>query len=181
MRQCRFLRGDARYHRVQDAPVAAVPTVVDVTCFGGGDGSISLWPPEGRIRTVSTVARLFAGVLFNNLHCSAYDVRVRDAHEQLQGDLRRTCGGPHSLWPAGTDPGLYLSAIGRDHRGQRNADHRWIGRLPIQYKRWGLDGFYHGRYGFHGPYGRHLYHTGKGRQQYRVCDYLARCNHCAVA
>ncbi|WP_300026915.1 SprB repeat-containing protein, partial [uncultured Maribacter sp.] len=66
----------------QDAPVAATPTVVDVTCFGGNNGSISLAPSGGQAPyTYSIDGGAFSTVSsFNNLTAGTYDVRVRDAN-----------------------------------------------------------------------------------------------------
>ncbi|SFR57839.1 gliding motility-associated C-terminal domain-containing protein [Maribacter stanieri] len=66
----------------QDAPVAATPTVVDVTCFGGNNGSISLVPSGGEAPyTYSINGGTFGTVSsFNNLTAGTYDVRVRDAN-----------------------------------------------------------------------------------------------------
>ncbi len=66
----------------QDAPVAATPTAVDVTCFGGNNGSISLAPSGGEAPyTYSINGGTFGTVSsFNNLTAGTYDVRVRDAN-----------------------------------------------------------------------------------------------------
>ncbi|HAF77333.1 MAG TPA: hypothetical protein DCG42_08420, partial [Maribacter sp.] len=67
----------------QDAPVAAVPTVVDVTCFGGNDGSISLAPSGGEAPYTFSIdggANFGSVSLFNNLTAGTYDVRVRDVN-----------------------------------------------------------------------------------------------------
>ncbi|SHJ58053.1 gliding motility-associated C-terminal domain-containing protein [Maribacter aquivivus] len=66
----------------QDVPVAATPTVVDVTCFGGNNGSISLVPSGGEAPyTYSINGGTFGTVSsFNNLTAGTYDVRVRDAN-----------------------------------------------------------------------------------------------------
>jgi gliding motility-associated-like protein len=68
---------------VQDAPVAAVPTVVDVTCFGGNNGSISLTPSGGEAPYTYSIdgGTTFGSVnTFNNLTAGTYDVRVRDVN-----------------------------------------------------------------------------------------------------
>ncbi|WP_324024746.1 T9SS type B sorting domain-containing protein [Maribacter sp. BPC-D8] len=68
----------------QDAPVAATPTVVDVTCFGGNNGSISLAPSGGEAPYTYSVdgGTTFGSVsLFNNLTAGTYDVRVRDVND----------------------------------------------------------------------------------------------------
>ncbi|WP_291787994.1 T9SS type B sorting domain-containing protein [Maribacter sp.] len=67
----------------QDAPVAGTPTVVDVTCFGGNNGSISLAPSGGEAPYTYSVdgGTTFGSVsLFNNLTAGTYDVRVRDVN-----------------------------------------------------------------------------------------------------
>ncbi|MEH6745881.1 MAG: T9SS type B sorting domain-containing protein [Maribacter arcticus] len=68
---------------VQDAPVAATPTVVDVTCFGGTNGSISLAPSGGEAPYTFSIdgGTTFGSVsTFNNLTAGTYDVRVRDVN-----------------------------------------------------------------------------------------------------
>ncbi|WP_299318330.1 T9SS type B sorting domain-containing protein [uncultured Maribacter sp.] len=68
----------------QDAPVAATLTVVDVTCFGGNNGSISLAPSGGEAPYTYSVdgGTTFGSVsLFNNLTAGTYDVRVRDVND----------------------------------------------------------------------------------------------------
>ncbi len=68
---------------VQDAPVAAVPTVVVVTCFGGSDGSFSLLASGGEAPYTYSIdggATFSPASLFSNLSAGAYDVRVRDAN-----------------------------------------------------------------------------------------------------
>ena len=68
---------------VQDAPVAATPTVVDVTCFGGNNGSISLAPSGGEAPYTFSIdgGTTFGSVsTFNNLTAGTYDVRVRDVN-----------------------------------------------------------------------------------------------------
>ncbi|WP_282117691.1 T9SS type B sorting domain-containing protein [Maribacter aquivivus] len=66
----------------QDAPVAATPTVVDVTCFGGNNGSISLVPSGGEAPYTYSINGGTFGTesSFNNLTAGTYDVRVRDAN-----------------------------------------------------------------------------------------------------
>ncbi|MGO4919955.1 T9SS type B sorting domain-containing protein [Maribacter spongiicola] len=66
----------------QDAPVAATSTVVDVTCFGGNNGSISLAPSGGEAPyTFSIDGGAFGTVSsFNNLTAGTYNVRVRDVN-----------------------------------------------------------------------------------------------------
>ncbi|TDS18624.1 gliding motility-associated-like protein [Maribacter caenipelagi] len=66
----------------QDAPVAATPTVVDVTCFGGNNGSISLAPSGGEAPYTYSINGGIFGTesSFNNLTAGTYDVRVRDAN-----------------------------------------------------------------------------------------------------
>ena len=68
---------------VQDAPVAATPTVVDVTCFGGNNGSISLAPSGGEAPYTFSIdgGTTFGSIgTFNNLTAGTYDVRVRDVN-----------------------------------------------------------------------------------------------------
>jgi hypothetical protein len=68
---------------VQDAPVAAVPTVTDVTCFGGSDGSISLAASGGEAPYTYSIdggATFGPATTFNNLSAGSYDVRVRDVN-----------------------------------------------------------------------------------------------------
>lgn len=67
----------------QDAPVAATPTVIDVTCFGGNNGSISLAPSGGEGPYTFSISggTTFGTVsLFNGLTAGTYDVRVRDVN-----------------------------------------------------------------------------------------------------
>ncbi|WP_198037232.1 T9SS type B sorting domain-containing protein [Maribacter hydrothermalis] len=66
---------------VQDAAVTVVPTVVDVTCFGGSNGSISLAASGGEAPYTYSIngGTSFGSVsIFNNLTAGSYDVRVRD-------------------------------------------------------------------------------------------------------
>ncbi|SEM33021.1 SprB repeat-containing protein, partial [Maribacter orientalis] len=68
---------------VQDAPVAVTPTVIDVTCFGGTNGSISLAPSGGEAPYTFSIngGTTFGSVsTFNNLTAGTYDVRVRDVN-----------------------------------------------------------------------------------------------------
>ncbi len=68
----------------QDAPVAAIPTVVDVTCFGGNNGSISLAASGGEAPYTYSIdggANFGSVSLFNNLTAGTYDVRVRDVND----------------------------------------------------------------------------------------------------
>ncbi len=68
---------------VQDAPVAAVPTVTDATCFGGSDGSISLAASGGEAPYTYSIdggATFGPATTFNNLSAGSYDVRLRDAN-----------------------------------------------------------------------------------------------------
>ena len=67
----------------QDAPVDATPTVVDITCFGGNNGSISLAASGGEAPyTYSIDGGTTFGIVstFNNLTAGTYDVRVRDVN-----------------------------------------------------------------------------------------------------
>ncbi len=68
----------------QDAPVAATPTVVDVTCFSGNNGSISLAASGGEAPYTYSIdggANFGSVSLFNNLTAGTYDVRVRDVND----------------------------------------------------------------------------------------------------
>ncbi|WP_405400139.1 T9SS type B sorting domain-containing protein [Maribacter sp. Asnod2-G09] len=67
----------------QDAPVAATETVVDVTCFGGNNGSISLAPSGGEAPYTYSINSGTFGTesSFNNLTAGTYDVRVRDVND----------------------------------------------------------------------------------------------------
>lgn len=68
---------------LQDAPLAVAPTIVDVTCFGGSNGSISLAASGGEAPYTYSLdggSTFGTSNTFNNLSAGNYDVRVRDVN-----------------------------------------------------------------------------------------------------
>ena len=68
---------------VQDAPISITPTVTNVTCFGGADGSITLAASGGEgpyEYSIDNGANYQTTTDFFNLTAGSYTVRVRDAN-----------------------------------------------------------------------------------------------------
>ncbi|AKA34957.1 T9SS type B sorting domain-containing protein [Flagellimonas lutaonensis] len=68
---------------VQDAPISITPTVTNVTCFGGADGSITLAASGGEgpyEYSIDNGANYQTTTDFFNLTAGSYTVRVRDVN-----------------------------------------------------------------------------------------------------
>ncbi|MDA9089343.1 T9SS type B sorting domain-containing protein [Maribacter arcticus] len=67
-----------------DAPLAFTPTLIDVTCFGGTDGSISIGLISGGqgsyTYSIDGGSTYVTGTNFSNLSAGTYPVRMRDAN-----------------------------------------------------------------------------------------------------